>query len=1417
MGMARHRWAVEPLERRLLLDAGSLIISEFMAINNSTLPDENGDYSDWIEIHNPSTVPVDLDGLSLTDTQDDLAKWHFPAVTLDPGGYLVVFASGKDRSVAGSELHTNFKLAGDGEYLALVESDGTTVVHQYAPEYPAQSADVSYGVSPEPATFVSEGAELTYLVPADGSLETTWTTTGFDDSEWVGSPSGSPVLITEAGTGTIDFVEIQNISAYEIDTSGWFVVANDAHEVNLAHTTVWDLPDSMAPGEVLYQDDNGDDEGHWGDGIFWSTRGSGWVMIVDDLGEIADFVVWGYSTEQIDSINLDLIPEGFTGITVGEAWDGSSEPSATDSYSTLQRTGHADHDDATDWAFIRPASGRYQNTGLTVPFPGQGVPATTGIGFTVDPSDLDEAIHTDAQSEMHGVNASVYTRIRFLAQDPSALDAMTLRMKYNDGFVAYLGGQQIASRNAPASPQWDSAALIPRSVEDSLVFEEIDVTDYLGALQPGDNVLAIQGMNVDDADDNFLILPELSAVDDQGSVWYLPSPTPGQSNSTDLIVINEIHYDPDVKTEPVEFVELYNPTATGIDLSGWQFTDGIEYTLPPDTIIPGNGYVVVAENPAAVAAKFGVVALGPFTGSLANEGEDLVLVNAAGLKRDHVDYSLGFPWPTVGDPPGHSIELVNPLRQNDLGGNWRSSIGSPTPGARNSALANNVAPQMRKVDHTPKQPNSGVDVTITVKVTDPQGVQSVTLAYQLVEPGDYISIDDPRYENPSYWASVPMVDDGTGADEEAGDDVYTAVLPGPLQIHRRLVRYRITAEDTLGASVTGPYADDPQPNFAYYVYDAVPSWTGSARPGVEPEVVYSSELLESVPVYQLITTRKNHEDSQHIPYSSASAYGGSDYLWEGTLVYDGEVYDHIRFRARGGVWRYSMGKNMWKFDFNRGHYFQARDDYGRPYDTTWDKLNFSAIIQQGDYLHRGEQGLFEAVAFKLFNLAGVESPYTHYVHFRIVESADEDGPNQFSGDFQGLYLVVEQPDGRMLDEHGLPDGNFYKMEDGTGTLNNQGPTQPTDKSDLNAFMSTYAGWPTEQWWRDNFELEKYYSYRSIVEGIHHYDIAYGKNYFYYHNPDNGKWSIHPWDVDLTWANNMYGDGNHVFKTKVADRTEFRTEYRNRMREIRVLLYNPEQTGMLIDEMASFIYTPGEPSLVDADRAMWDYSPILVNWSYVNSSKAGHGRFYEKSATDDFVGMTQLMKDYVVSRGAWIDSNILTDNGLVPDTPTISDVGDPAHPVNQLTFQTSAFASTHGSFAAIQWRVAPVTDPDSPDFDPAAPRKYEISAAWQSDPITTFNDTFTIPGGNLQAGETYRVRVRMQDDQGRWSHWSSPVQLVAGPPVGPVVEALRVTEVMYNPRERTAGEIAAGVLDKEDFEYIELVNTSESALNVEGVH
>ena len=122
-----------------------VIISEFMASNDSTLADEDGQFSDWIELFNNGNSPVDVSNWYLTDDEADLTLWQLPATSIAAGDYLVIFASGKNRSSNGSELHTNFKLSSGGEYLGLVLADGQTVTDSYSPEYPQQFTDISFG------------------------------------------------------------------------------------------------------------------------------------------------------------------------------------------------------------------------------------------------------------------------------------------------------------------------------------------------------------------------------------------------------------------------------------------------------------------------------------------------------------------------------------------------------------------------------------------------------------------------------------------------------------------------------------------------------------------------------------------------------------------------------------------------------------------------------------------------------------------------------------------------------------------------------------------------------------------------------------------------------------------------------------------------------------------------------------------------------------------------------------------------------------------------------------------------------------------------------------------------------------------------------------------------------------------------
>lgn len=666
------------------------------------------------------------------------------------------------------------------------------------------------------------------------------------------------------------------------------------------------------------------------------------------------------------------------------------------------------------------------------------------------------------------------------------------------------------------------------------------------------------------------------------------------------------------------------------------------------------------------------------------------------------------------------------------------------------------APEVR---HSPQQPKAGEPVRITADFKELPRPEELVLQYQIVDPGKYIALGDRDYK--TQWQSAKMSDTGEAGDKVRGDGIFSVELPSALQKHRRLVRYRVWSPAE--KKVVGPDSQDEQPNYAYFVYDGIPAWRAAINPKssdakLREPVTFSIDALGRVPVYHLISHQSSVENATWNERDNFGSNSRHEYKYTGTMVYDGVVYDHVKFRARGGVWRHSMGKNMWKFNFVGGHRFAARDHYGNPYQAKWDKLNLGACIQQGDYGMRGEAGMFEAVGFRMFNLAGMEASRTHWVHFRVIDQAEENPADQYSGDFWGLYLATENVDEHFLKEHKLPPGNLYKIEFGQGKTEFNGDPQVTNQADVREFIrSTMSRQQPDSWWAQNVDLARYYHYRSILECIHHYDVDGGKNYFYYRNPEARRWVVIPWDIDLSWGDNMFGGGFEPFyRSGILNRPPRKDEYQDRLAEIRDLLFNPEQMGWLIDEHAAMISDPnGKPSIVDADRAKWDYHPILAS-SRVDRSKAGQGLFYFGNPRNTFRQMVQYMKSYATKRMTWVDRRLLADF-RPPPAPKIAAVGALSISASSLKFQIESNRENPAA-GSIRWRLAEITDPKTPSFDPRQPWKYEINALWEKE--FKNESGAELPSNLLTPGRVYRVRARAQDANGRWSRWSTPVQFTA---------------------------------------------------------
>jgi hypothetical protein len=151
----------------------TVVINEFMAVNESTIQNDNGNYTDWIELYNTANYEIDLSGMFLTDNLTSY-RWQFPNGTvIQAHGYLLVWA---DADVMLGGLHTNFKLDGDGETIGLYATDGSLMD---SVTFGEQIADISYGRS------VDGGSSWTYITDPTPGEANSASTSLFTADTWI--------------------------------------------------------------------------------------------------------------------------------------------------------------------------------------------------------------------------------------------------------------------------------------------------------------------------------------------------------------------------------------------------------------------------------------------------------------------------------------------------------------------------------------------------------------------------------------------------------------------------------------------------------------------------------------------------------------------------------------------------------------------------------------------------------------------------------------------------------------------------------------------------------------------------------------------------------------------------------------------------------------------------------------------------------------------------------------------------------------------------------------------------------------------------------------------------------------------------------------------------------------------------------
>lgn len=611
LGSVILSWAVPSLPA-----ASPLLITEFMSGNSTVLADETGAFEDWIEIHNRSQQTVNLQGWTLSDDSGNPRKWTFPSTNLTAGGYLIVFASNQDRRQPGAPLHTNFKLTSDGEYLALVEPDGTTVSTEFAPNFPRQVNDVSfgYGARLTATTVISSNSPGRWLVPRDGNLGITWTLPDFNDSTWnqgtnglgfetsLSEFPGGPFANSLLAWNPVLYLRAGEITGPIASNQGSLGAAADGTYGNGAAST------ETAPRPPTFAGLETDNRGMSFDGVddrVEVPNGPGlnpvvftagcWARLTGGAGTVRS-PLSSRSTEPQQGYSLQAAANNRWTFVLGTG-EATTVTTVTGPSVTLSNWVFlvGVYDGAAARLFV---NGQSVGSIATAFAPNQNAPLRVGAGANNTsggfffPGTVDEAfvlpqaltasqvlqlyrvatngappsipsfvqeIRTDLRASLFDQGSSVYVRLPFGVANPSDIALLKLRLKYDDGFVAYLNGVELTAANAPATAAWDSSATERHANEQALASQEFEITSGRSVLREGTNVLALHGLNFGSTNRDFLLSAELELTrigSFSDTPRYFRQPTPGAPNGQGTVdlgpILTEVSFTPSPPSRPLD-------------------------------------------------------------------------------------------------------------------------------------------------------------------------------------------------------------------------------------------------------------------------------------------------------------------------------------------------------------------------------------------------------------------------------------------------------------------------------------------------------------------------------------------------------------------------------------------------------------------------------------------------------------------------------------------------------------------------------------------------------------------------------------------------------------------------------------------------------------------------------------------------
>ncbi len=429
------------------------------------------------------------------------------------------------------------------------------------------------------------------------------------------------------------------------------------------------------------------------------------------------------------------------------------------------------------------------------------------IGYEQDQG-YGDMINIDVGEEMYEKQTGCFIRIPFTVDEAEAdsYNILSLRMNYDDGFVVYLNGEKVAEFNAPENPGWDTAATTNHEAES---WETFNISSFVNRLIPGENLLAIHGLNVSLTSSDFLMGTELiagtasnSGTVSENAIEYTAPITINETThikagvfdnvnwsalneakfwvleGMDNLKITEIHYHPldfgsvENNDGDFEFLELKNIGNEILDLSGMCFSRGLTYTFPDDTEIGPGEFIVLASNKTGFFTRYGFQAFGEYEGQLDNSGETIALNTAAGDTLIKIRYNDKYPWPNSADGDGYSIvsRYQIPYQDQNDAANWKASSEiHGNPGRDNIPVTVQVAQEPPVPDTyqlLQNYPNPFNPMTIirynnpktshvTLTIYNMNGQEVNKLVDRKQAPGFYsISWDASRYSSGVYFYQI---------------------------------------------------------------------------------------------------------------------------------------------------------------------------------------------------------------------------------------------------------------------------------------------------------------------------------------------------------------------------------------------------------------------------------------------------------------------------------------------------------------------------------------------------------------------------------------------------------------------------------------------------------------------------------------